>query len=107
MQRNKLAAARRFQRSMRARGARLVPTHVPLPHASRERTAILAAELGVPFVAPKIPDMATSDCLHPTPPCARQFAREFVDRLCRELAKTPGPWGSNRSDLLSWRLLHT
>jgi hypothetical protein len=76
--RRRVAVARAFKAALDARGARLLVTCVSGPDARRSRAACVAADLGVPLIAPRLDDLATCDRSHLTTRDAIRFADAFL-----------------------------
>jgi hypothetical protein len=90
----KLERARRFKAQLEARGGHLVLCQVPAPNASRPTAEWLAAELGVPLVAPQLDGLQTVDGSHLTAESARRFAGAFfaeLEPVVRSLGLTQAP----------------
>ena len=73
--------AKVFQQLIEQNGGRLVLTHVPADGSNRARAASLAAQLGVPFVAPQLDGLVTADGIHLAPESARRFATALLSEL--------------------------
>lgn len=79
--RRTVAIARRFQDAMASRGAQLVLCSIPSPQVSQGHARGLAAQLGVPLIAPVVQDIRHFDGSHLTPASARRYSEALLAEL--------------------------
>lgn len=82
-----LNAARAFKEMLEQRGACLVLTAVPSPTSTPEVAARLSAELGVPYVAPEIPNLRAFDGSHMTVETAERWGAALGPMLQGPLSR--------------------
>ena len=76
-----LQLARAFKESVEATGARVIFVLVPGRDVSLTHAQLLADAVGVPLVAPEVPDLRTMDGSHLTDESAARYASVFFQHL--------------------------
>ena len=76
-----LQLARAFKESVEATGARVIFVLVPGRDVSLTHAQLLADAVGVPLVAPDVPDLRTMDGSHLTDASAARYASAFFQHL--------------------------
>jgi len=91
-----LELARAFKAAVEATGARLIFALVPGRDVSLTHAQMLAAAVGVPLVAPEVPDLRTMDGSHLTDESADRYASvffQYLDPVLDEVLDRPGTPG--------------
>ena len=88
-----LELARAFKESVEATGAKLIFVLVPGPDVSLTHAQLLADAVGVPLVAPEVPDLRTMDGSHLTDESAARYAPVLLQHLDPVLDRVLGRQG--------------